>query len=113
MKNAKIKIMTPNSDRPRMVTGAGWKYLKDKKGYYRVDSEEPKSDKKKDAPHVQGEEEGIKDVKLGFESIGTDNSDIDEVEDLRTKYVSLSGKQPDKRWKEKRLKDEIKELTQP
>lgn len=38
------------------------------------------------------------------------DDDIDELQDLRNEYAELSGKEPDSRWKEKKLKTEIEKI---
>lgn len=51
------------------------------------------------------------------DSMTTDSSDVidtaqkEVIDQLREKYETISGKEPDKRWKEPRLKEEIEKLT--
>jgi hypothetical protein len=42
----------------------------------------------------------------------TVDDDEKTVDQLREEYETISGKEPDKRWKEPRLKEEIEKLTQ-
>lgn len=37
----------------------------------------------------------------------TTDDDIDDIQELRDKYILLTGEEPDKRWKEKKLKEKI------
>lgn len=107
-KGATLFIQTPRDK--RWITPEAWKYLENKPGYELIRNQskvdlESTSKKKEEVKVVSRVEDDFEVIE--FEPITPINADIDEIEDLRVKYYELSGKNPDKRWKEKRLKEEI------
>lgn len=68
--------------------------------------------KKKDVEPAAKGESGLPDP----EYVGSENADRlyrspVSIDRLRDEYETISGKEPDKRWKEPRLKEEIENLT--
>lgn len=68
--------------------------------------------KKKGVEPVAKGESGLPDP----EYVGSENEAADivgvSIDQLREEYETISGKEPDKRWKEPRLKEEIEKLNQ-
>jgi hypothetical protein len=67
--------------------------------------------KKKGVEPAAKGKEGLPDP----EYVGSDNESAGivgvSIDQLREEYETISGKEPDKRWKEPRLKEEIEKLT--
>lgn len=66
--------------------------------------------KKKDVEPVEKGESGLPDSENTGGENGSDIVGV-SIDQLREEYQTISGKDPDKRWKEPRLKEEIEKLT--
>ena len=110
-KGATVKIRRPDGIEVS-VTPRAWRLISESgsAGRYTLlsqDAEPAEIPAKKNADHA----ESVETQDIGPYDVNPSdmNEDIDEIEELRNRYFERFNEEPDKRWKEKRLKKELSE----